>query len=90
MDSDSIAKFGHVEAPAVMNQSMAKRTIYTPHGGRWCAMDVVNRDDTSSSSSPTADADSHLLTEKDLVVKPSLWPDPLSEFRDDLTSQQLK
>ena len=90
LDSDSIAKFGHVDAPAVMSQSTSKRTIFTPHGGRWRAKAVSSTEDTSSSSSPPAGTDSHMLTEKDLVVKPSLWPDPLEALRDELTSEQLK
>ena len=89
LDSESIAKFGHVDVPsAVMKQSTGKEPILYPHGGRWSA--VPNREEASSSPSPPANVDSPTITEKDLHVKPSLWPDPLEAFRDELTSQQLK
>ena len=91
LDTESIAKFGHVVVPpAVINQSINTTTVFTPHAGRWHATSVPNRGENSSPPSPPEEGSSQVLTEKDLVVKPSLWPDPLYLIRDQLVSEQLE
>ncbi|CAK8672704.1 unnamed protein product [Clavelina lepadiformis] len=90
LDMESIAKFGHVDVPsAVANLSAAKRTILTPHGGRWHETTAPSRVEVSSSPSPPVEGDGMFFSDKDLVVKPSLWPNPLGAIKHEITSKQL-
>uniref|UniRef100_F7A2P5 GATOR2 complex protein WDR24 n=1 Tax=Ciona intestinalis TaxID=7719 RepID=F7A2P5_CIOIN len=93
LDNEAIALFGHIDAPSGMtNDSEApKQKIITPHGGRWYETQTSTQDSSSPPTPTSMDQNSDpLATGKKLSVKPSVWPLPLDDIRNQTTVEELR
>nr|CAB3267689.1 WD repeat-containing protein 24-like [Phallusia mammillata] len=90
IELDAIAKFGHIEPPSGINvDTESEKRILTAHGGRWHEKVVPKTMELSSSPSPPANEDDN-ISEGVINVRPTLWPAPLDEIKEDIACQQLE